>query len=158
MKMTKASEKDIDAAGNAMSVLNDISSGYCPARDGEDDAPTFFDPDDKAHLRKFYDLMNATLDAAPGWPGRVIGGMCYVILFDKNEIVDPAADTLEIHPRFAAIEAQRDEMLAALQSIKAVEHVLPFGNLCDCIQCQFVRARSAGIKARATPTAPQEGS
>ena len=38
MKMAKASEKDIDAAGDAMSVLNDISSGYYPARDG-DEAP-----------------------------------------------------------------------------------------------------------------------
>ncbi len=36
MKMAKASEKDIDAAGNAMSVLNDISSGYYPKRDGDD--------------------------------------------------------------------------------------------------------------------------
>ena len=64
--------------------------------------------------------MNATLDAAPGWPGRVIGGMCYVILFDKNEIVDPAADTLEIHPRFDALQAQRDELLTALKLCRNV--------------------------------------
>lgn len=101
MKMAKASERDIDAAGDAMSVLNDISSGYYPSRNGEQDAPTFFDPDDRDHLRLFYDLINATLDAAPGWPGRVIGGMCYVILYHKNEIVDPDSDVLELHPRFA---------------------------------------------------------
>ncbi len=104
MKMVKASEKDIDAAGQAMAVLNNISSGYYPscAGDGDEDAPTFFDPDDPKHLRLFYDLMNQTLDDAPGWPSRVIGGMCYVILFDKNQIVDPDADCLELHPRFAA--------------------------------------------------------
>lgn len=101
MKMAKATERDIDAAGDAMSVLNDISSGYYPAR-GEEDAPTFFDEDDPEHLRHFYNLMKATLDASPGWQGRVIGGMCYVILYDANQIVDPDADTLEIHPRFTA--------------------------------------------------------
>lgn len=116
MKMAKASEKDIDAAGDAMSVLNDISSGWYPAR-GEDceGMPTFFNDDDPAHLRHFYNLMNATLDAAPGWPGRVIGGMCFVILYDKNEIVDPAADVLQLHPRFAATKAQRDQLAQALQ-------------------------------------------
>lgn len=119
MKMAKASEKDIDAAGDAMSVLNDISSGYYPARGENKEAqPTFFDSDNPAHLRHFFDLMSATLDAAPGWPGRVIGGMCYVILFDKNEIVDPAADVLELHPRFAKMQEQRDKLLAALQEAR----------------------------------------
>lgn len=102
MKMAKASEKDINAAGDAMSVLNNISSGYYPHRDGDECEDFRFDPDDPAHLRKFYDLMSATLDASPGWPGRVIGGMCYVVLFDANKIVDPEADTLELHPEHAA--------------------------------------------------------
>ena len=117
MKMAKASERDIDAAGNAMSVLNDISSGYYPAREGDEDAPLRFDPDDADHLRRFYDLINATLDQAPGWPGRVIGGMCFVILYDKNQIVDPDADTLEIHPRFEQLAEQRNELLAALKGV-----------------------------------------
>ena len=104
MKMAKASEKDIDAAGDAMSVLQDISSGYYPKRDGDECEDFRFDPEDPAHLRKFYDLMSATLDASPGWPGRVIGGMCYVILFPENEILDPAADTLELHPQWVKRE------------------------------------------------------
>lgn len=123
MKMAKASECDIDAAGEAMAVLNSIASGYYPSYsdDGEDDEPTFFNPDDPKHLRLFYDLMNKTLDDAPGWPGRVIGGMCYVILFAKNQIVDPDADCLELHPRFAAVAAQRDELLAALRDCSTDE-------------------------------------
>lgn len=104
MKMAKASEKDIDAAGNAMSVLNDISSGYYPKRDGDECDDNFFDPDDPEHLRKFYDLMNATLDASPGWPGRVIGGMCYVILYEDNRIVDPDSDVLDLHPTLTRIK------------------------------------------------------
>jgi hypothetical protein len=112
MKMVKPSDKDIDAAGLAMAVLNNISSGYYPScsGDGDEDAPTFFDPDDPKHLRLFYDLMNNTLDDAPGWPTRVIGGMCYVVMFDKNQIVDPDADCLELHPRFAKVESERDAL------------------------------------------------
>jgi hypothetical protein len=116
MKMAKASEKDIDAAGDAMSVLNDISSGYYPKRDGDECEDLRFDPEDPAHLRKFYDLMSATIDASPGWPGRVIGGMCYVLLFDANKIVDPDSDCLELHPRLAAAP----ELLAVLQTIVRV--------------------------------------
>lgn len=107
MKMAKASERDIDAAGNAIGVLDDIASGYYPAR-GEEDTPLHFDPEDRDHLRRFYDLMTATLDASPGWPGRVIGGMCYVILYPANQIVDPDADCLELHPRFAAAPSQAE--------------------------------------------------
>lgn len=115
MKMAKASDKDIDAAGNAMGILQDIASGYYPAHRDEDDAPHYFDPDDKEHLRRFYERMAATLDAAPGWPGRVIGGMCYVIMYDANRIIDPDADTVEVHPRFAAT-------LVALQNLANAFH------------------------------------
>lgn len=118
MKMDKASERDINAAGDAMSVLSDISSGYYPKRDGDECKDMFFDEEDPKHLRKFYDLMNATLEAAQGWPTRVIGGMCYVILFDKNRIVDPDADVLELHPRFAQADKERDELLAALKEAR----------------------------------------
>ena len=100
MKMAKAYDKDIEAAGDAMSVLQDISSGYYPKRDGDECDDLRFDPENPAHLRKFYDLMSATLDASPGWPGRIIGGMCYVILYPANEILNPDADTLELHPKW----------------------------------------------------------
>jgi hypothetical protein len=120
MKITKATDQDIDAAGNAMFVLNDISSGYYPARSGGC-APTFFDPDDKEHLRKFYDLMNATLHASPGWPGRIIAAMCYVILPEENEILDPVADTLELHPKLAAAH----ELLEALQNMVEMFKTVP---------------------------------
>jgi hypothetical protein len=101
MKMAKATEQDIDAAGKAMAVLQTIASRYYPGREGEEDAPTFFDADNPDHLRRFYEEVNATLDASPGWPGRVIGGMCYVILYPVNQIVAPDSDCLELHPRFA---------------------------------------------------------
>ncbi len=30
MKMAKPSERDIDAAGELLSLMSDLSSGYCP--------------------------------------------------------------------------------------------------------------------------------
>ena len=98
MKMAKASEKDIDAAGNLMSLLHQIDRGDYPCLDEDADVPDWFDEDNFDHLRAFYDAVKSTLDKAPGYPGRVIGGMCYVIMYDKNEIVDPDSDTLDLHP------------------------------------------------------------
>ena len=42
---------------------------------------------------------------------------------------------------FNAIKTERDELLEALKSFPGVEHALPFGNLCTCGQCQFIRLR-----------------
>jgi hypothetical protein len=99
MKMAKASKRDIDAAGNLMSLLHQIDRGDYPRLEEGKKVPTWFDEDNFEHLRAFYDAVKATLDAAPGYPGRVIGGMCYVILYDKNEIVDPDSDVIELHPK-----------------------------------------------------------
>lgn len=124
MKMAKATDKDIEAAGAAMSILSNLD--YYPAAEGEDDAPMYFDDQDAAHLRRFYERMKATVDMAPGWPVRVIGGMCFVIMFKNNEITNPDVDTLELHPRFAktaaeleAVTAQRDKLLKPCQDLIA---------------------------------------
>ena len=148
MKMYKADERDIEAAGSAMSVLNDISSGYYPKRNGDECDDTVFDEEDPAHLRKFYDLMKSTVDEAPGWPGRVIGGMCYVILYEKNEIVDPSADVLGLHPRFSATQQQRDELLEILErAVRRLEIAHANG---DTIMREWiVDARAAIAKATA---------
>lgn len=119
MKMAKATERDINAAGTMMGLLDGISRGYYPASGQEENEPDLFDPDDAEHLRRFYDVVSAALNAAPGWPGRVIGGMCYVILYPVNKIVDPDADTLELHPCHKAVAEQRDVLLQALQTILA---------------------------------------
>lgn len=99
MKMAKPSKKDIDAAGDLMALLLQADRGGYPG--DRQNAPDFFDDEDPAHLRAFYDAIKATLDKAPGYPGRVIGGMCYVIMFDKNEIIDPDSDVIELHPKLA---------------------------------------------------------
>lgn len=103
MKMAKPSASDIDAAGDLMSILNQVDGGYYPVTDGDgDDMPTFFDEFDRDHLRAFYEAIKETMNRSPGYPGRVIGGMCYVIMYDKNEIIDPASDVIELHPKLVA--------------------------------------------------------
>ncbi|WP_322737134.1 hypothetical protein [Delftia tsuruhatensis] len=117
MKMAKPSERDIDAAGELLSLMNDLSSGYCPW-DGDDDA-TYFDPDDRQHLRRLYDVLDGLLDRAPGFTNRVIGGMCYVICWDQNEILDPAEDFIALHPDLRAglrlLQAQRADFMPRLE-------------------------------------------
>lgn len=110
MKMAKADKADIDAAGDLMVILNSLADGYYPVLgDPDDDTPTFFDPDDRAHLRHLYDLIAGLLDRAPGFQGRIIAGMAYVILYSKNEIIDPDSDTLDLHPKHVrnAVDAAR---------------------------------------------------
>lgn len=97
MKMAKPSAKDIDAAGELMALLDQADRGDYPG--DQDGAPDFFDADDRNHLRAFYDAVMATLEKSPGYACRVIGGMCYVIMWDKNEIVDPDLDVIELHPK-----------------------------------------------------------
>lgn len=117
MKMAKATARDIEVAGNVMSILTQIDRNDYPANDGDENVPDYFDPEEFTHLRHFYDLIKSSLDSAPNWYGRIIGGMCYVILYDKNEIVDPASDVLELHPRF---QKMSDERGGALELLKEV--------------------------------------
>lgn len=105
MNIAKPKPSDIDAAGTVLGILQSVASGWYPAREDEENAPSSFDPDDTKHLRQFYDLVHGTLDASPGWPGRVIGGMCYGVMYPANKIVDPESDFLQLHPELQAAKA-----------------------------------------------------
>jgi hypothetical protein len=119
MKMAKPSERDIDAAGNLLSLLLQIDRGDYPNLDESDDVPDWFDEDNFDHLRAFYDAVKATLEKGPGFPGRVIGGMCYVIMYDKNEIIDPASDTIDLHPKLVEALRFQDAATAAARDVLA---------------------------------------
>ncbi|WP_368640429.1 hypothetical protein ABRZ04_04240 [Castellaniella ginsengisoli] len=100
MKMAKAGNNDINAAGDLLVILNTLADGYFPVLgEPDDDTPAHFDPDDRQHLRHLYDLLAGILDRAPGFQLRIIAGMAYVVMYSKNEIIDPDADTLELHPK-----------------------------------------------------------
>lgn len=111
MRMAKPSENDIDAAGELMQVLDAIDrrwGGPQPTADAPDDLFEFldedgFDEDNDQHLRVLYNHLAKLLRKAPNFQGRVIGGMCYVIMYDKNEIIDPNDDCIDLHPKLRGL-------------------------------------------------------
>jgi len=107
MKMAKPSARDIDAAGDLMQALDFIDTrwgGPWPT-DGPENLHELdedFDRDDERHLQALYNHLAGLLRRAPNFHGRVIGGMCYVICWDRNCILDPGQDVLELHPDLRA--------------------------------------------------------
>ncbi|WP_225784498.1 hypothetical protein [Xenophilus sp. Marseille-Q4582] len=93
MKMARADENDLKAALDVSRIIEDLERGYMPGQD--DEGVEFFDRDDADQCRR---ALAAILDAADqGSMFRVTFGMT-VVLDPRNKVVDPDADTLEIHP------------------------------------------------------------
>lgn len=126
MKMAKPSSRDIDAAGELMQVLDAIDChwggpsstggpGDLMEALGDDD----FDADDRSHLQALYNHLAKLLRMSPNFHGRVIGGMCYVICYDRNAFLDPASKTLDFHPDIQEglklLAQQRRDFLPSLE-------------------------------------------
>lgn len=111
MKMAKPSARDIEAAEELMQVLQLIDARFGGPwanpdageslsellKDGEEE----FDCDNELHLQTLYNNLARLLRTTPAFYGRVISGMCHVIMYEKNEILDPESDCIDLHPRFA---------------------------------------------------------
>jgi hypothetical protein len=120
MKMAKPSPADIKAAEELHQVLQLIDArfggpfsipetGQCLStllHDGLD----AFDSDNLTHLQTLYNHLARLLRTAPNFYGRVIGGMLWVIMNEANEILDPAADVIELHPRFGQLRAECEKL------------------------------------------------
>jgi hypothetical protein len=129
MKQAKPTERDIDAAGELLQVLEAIDarwSGPWPIDGVPEDLPKFlededeaFDCDNRAHLRVLYNHLARLLRKTPNFHGRVIGGMCYVICWDRNCILDPAQNVLDLHPDLRAglvlLAQQRADFMPRLE-------------------------------------------
>lgn len=125
MRMAKPTPADIDAAAQLMQLLELIDTNrWGPAsNDGPADLvkllgdESTFDAGKREHLQALYNSLSALQRAAPGFPLRVIGGMCYVICWDENKILDPNVSMLELHPDLreglALLQAQRGDLCAA---------------------------------------------
>lgn len=99
MNIARASAQDIEAALVLLGLLDTVGKGYYPSDlDGDDsDDPLMFDPENPVHLEQLWKRLQACLQQAPGFPGRVIFGG--VTLMDpRNRIIDEAADVLQLHP------------------------------------------------------------
>ncbi|SDR37033.1 hypothetical protein SAMN05443245_5176 [Paraburkholderia fungorum] len=105
MKMARASDADIEAALTVCRILEDLDKRYMPSNDDSEDLE-FFDRDDAEQCQKVVGmLLDATSQTSLF---RVVFGMS-VVLDPRNELLDPDADTIEIHPKIAkALEAMKD--------------------------------------------------
>jgi hypothetical protein len=123
MKMAKADDRDLRAANAVAGILEDIGKGYYPRRIAEtpagiepvewgndNDDPTFFDSDDAEHCKAVVERL--LLCENSGSLFRVTFGM-QVLLDPANQIVDPDADTLEVHPRFKVAMEEREAFKAS---------------------------------------------
>ncbi|MCY1509390.1 hypothetical protein D9M68_437310 [compost metagenome] len=95
MKMARASEQDLECAQQVASFLESLIKGFvpeCVTGDGEDE---WFNLDDHDQCQR---VLEKLIDIAQqGSMFRVTFGM-EVVLDPRNELLDPNADTLELHP------------------------------------------------------------
>ncbi len=123
MKMAKASKADMDMALRLCSAMSNLERGYMPSIDDVSDTELFDEYDDEQCAATLRILLNIAQD---GSLMRVIWGM-HVLLDPANKIIDPDADTLEVHPEIVAMKTQRDELLEALYY--AIKQVPPLGTV-----------------------------
>lgn len=106
MKMARATRADMDAAGEIAGILDNVARGYYPSPiDAPDTDPTFFDANEPDHLRFLFGRLMEAMRSAPGGLFRVTGGFHTIM---HNDVVDPDADVLELHPRIVAALAAAD--------------------------------------------------
>lgn len=100
MKMARASQADVDAAIAVTRILDELEKGYMPTTDDDDgEEIERFDRDDPEHCQKALGML---LDAAlEGSIFRVTWGMT-VVLDPRNELLDPDADVIQLHPKIVA--------------------------------------------------------
>lgn len=116
LKMAKASQNDLNTALALANFIANLEQGYLPEPIATDLNEDCFDIDDSNICQK---IVKALLDVTEkGSIWRVIHGMTCVC-DPANDLIDPNADTLEIHPRFKAIKSERDQLLEALKNLLA---------------------------------------
>lgn len=153
MKMAKANEADLRAALDLCSAMEDLRRGFLPQQMQDPDSEESVRYDYREHADEVVDCLNRI--ANQGSLFRVCFGMT-VLLDPGNEVVDPEADALELHPKHEKAAVQRDELLAALE--EAIE-VIKAWHGPECWDIYFEhspemkRIRSAIAKVGAGETA-----
>lgn len=101
MKMAKASEADLEMAMELSQFVENLVDGYVPKQASEDPEEgediEWLDFDDREQLQRVIEAL--TRIAKKGSIFRVTFGMA-VVCDPRNELLDPDADTLEVHPKF----------------------------------------------------------
>lgn len=118
MTMAKADKDDFDTTYRLHQILQAAKDGnFLP--DDEDSEWTDFDCDSEKDLRKFFDQLMDALDNNPSGMMRVVGAAS-TLLYEKNQIVDPDKDYIDLHPRFGQTQQQRDELRDAAIDVIAI--------------------------------------
>jgi hypothetical protein len=103
MKMAKASERDLEMAMELSQFVEELVDGYVPRQacdpEDEDAGSTWLDYDDTEQMASVIQALIAI--ARKGSIFRVTFGMA-VVCDPRNELIDPDADTLEVHPKWTA--------------------------------------------------------
>jgi len=100
MKMALATDQDMEVAYELCGLLDNLSRGYYPANEGDEDTPTFFDEDDMVHLQALHKRLE-TIAESSGSIHRVVGGFS-CMRNPTNELIDPTQDVVEFHPSIVA--------------------------------------------------------
>jgi len=130
MKMAKASEQDMECANQVASFLESLLKGWMPnSLLADPDSCEIFDKEDPDDCQRALQLLLAIAES--GSMQRVTLGMG-VLLDPINKLVDPDADTLELHPDLALAQHA-----AALQAANDWQPVTASGqvNVGDYISC-----------------------
>lgn len=110
MKMAKASEADLEMAMELSQFVEELVDGIVPRQASEDpkedEEIEWLDFDDRDQLQRVIEAL--TRIAKKGSIFRVTFGMA-VVCDPRNELLDPNADTLEVHPKYAKLEGASHE-------------------------------------------------
>jgi len=121
MRMAKADKDDLEAAYQVMNLLDSMSRGYYPSTD--EGAPTFFDSDNWEHLQFLHQQIIEIAENSGG-VSRVVGA-AGVLLNEKNNLIDPDEDYIELHPSIAEdqLDARRYRSLRRGQAWSVIDGI-----------------------------------
>lgn len=128
LKMAKPSARDVEAAEELLQVLQLIDArfgGPWPDPDAPESLEDAlndeaFDSDNERHLKALYNNLARLLRTAPNFHGRVISGMCHVIMNEKNQLIDPESDVIDLHPHLAQLQDRAEKLEAECETLRGL--------------------------------------
>lgn len=157
MKMAKASQEDIEMTLELCRSLEDLEKGYLPAAlSGEDEElPIWYDEEEDSdrvvqHLLAIF---------RKGSAFRVAFGMA-VMLDPRNEVVDPDADCLELHPKFDAAMKDTELLEWLMRNVSGAEFRrlgVTYGGNCGRDRIDAAMAETSNAKVTGRASAACEG-